>query len=125
MTFVIYDTKNFEREYKGITFSLILTFEEEDMPFEDIGDYTNEEIQGIYQKLDRYDLVYFCAHMQACYDGLHLSDDYLAGCLYESYDRFIEDDYYFSDMCQNVLHDGYDRLTEIKNKLNIDMQDGV
>ena len=114
----IFETKTFEKAYNGINFVVKLQFEEEDISISDIFDYTDEELKEIYCKLDRYELVYFCAHMQAYFNNIHLSDDYLGCCLYDSYDRFVDDDDYFGDMVNNVLTEGYKELKRIREQLN-------
>ena len=92
MSTCIFETKTFERSYKGIEFTVKLHFEEEDLPIDYLCEYTEKELKEVYDKLDRCDLVYFCAHMEAYYNDIHLSDDYLGGCMYESYDQFVNED---------------------------------
>jgi len=118
MSTCIFENKTFERSYKGIEFTVKLHFEEEYNSISDTFDYTEEELKEIYDKLDRYELVYFCAHMEAYYNDIHLSDDYLGCCLYDSYDQFINEDDYFGDMMNNVLIEGYKELKALKEQLN-------
>lgn len=118
MSIYIFETKTFERSYKGIDFTVKLHFEEEDIPVNDLCEYTEEELKEVYHKLDSYDLVYFCAHMEAYYNDIHLSDDYLGRCMYDSYDAFINEDDYFGDMINNVLIEGYKELKALKEQIN-------
>ena len=120
MSIYIFETKTFERSYKGVDFTVKLHFEEEDLPIDDLYEYeyTEKELKEVYDKLDRYDLVYFCAHMECQYNDIHLSDDYLGGCLYDSYDQFVNEDDYFGDMVSNVLTEGYKELKALKEQLN-------
>lgn len=124
MICAIYESKTFTDVYKGIEFDLVIKFEEEYIPLEDILlDNDIDDISELYRRLDNCDAVYFCAHMEAWYNGIHLSDDYLGVCYYDSYDQFINNNDYFSDMKNNVMQEGYAKLKELKDvfeNLNIE-----
>lgn len=62
MSTCIFETKTFERSYKGIEFTVKLHFEEEYNSISDTFDYTEEELKEIYDKLDRYEIVNACAY---------------------------------------------------------------
>ena len=55
------------------------------------------EIQDIINKVNRYDLMWFCAGVTAYKNGIELGSEYLGECLYESLEDFIKDPY-FEDM---------------------------
>jgi len=115
----IYETKKLNKVYNNISFDIIVKFEEEFIPINELGEFSSNEIKGILDKIDRGIYVYFCAHVISEFNGIHLSDEYLGSCLYDSYDDFInEDNGYFSDMVNNVVSDGYIRLKQIKDELN-------
>ena len=115
--YYVYETKTFYQMYNGIEFEIVLKFEEEDQPLEDTFDDSIHDIKELYRKIDNGTYVYFCAHMEAWYNDMHLSDDYLCGCLYKSYDDFIESNDYFSDMKNIVLEEGYKKLRTIHDDL--------
>lgn len=113
----VYETKTFYQMYNGIEFEIVLKFEEEDIPLEDTFDDSIYDIKELYRKIDNGTYVYFCAHMEAWYNDIHLSDDNLCGCLYKSFDEFINEEGYFQDMVNTVLEEGYKKLRTIHDDL--------
>ena len=103
--------------YNGIEFKIILKFEEEDQPLEDTYDDDIDDIKELYRKINNGTYVYFCAHIEAWYNDMHLSDDYLCGCLYKSFDEFINEKGYFQDMVDIVLKEGFEKLRTIHDDL--------
>ena len=87
--------------YKG--FDLKLNALVEYMTVSDSFDMDEKEMNDIYNKLDRYELMWFCANVSAYKNGIKLSDDYLGGCLYESLEKFINDGDYIEDMKETVI----------------------
>lgn len=118
MSRYIFDQRSFTETYKGIEFDLTIYFEDEDLPLEDTFDDDIDNISKLYKKIDNCELYYFCAHMQASYNDIELSNDYLGACLYESYDAFINEDGYFADMKSNVLTEGYNELKQLKSQFD-------
>ena len=122
----VFETKTFYQMYNGIEFEIVLKFEEEDIPLEDTFDDNIHDIKELYRKINNGTYVYFCAHMEAWYNDIHLSDDYLGCCLYDSYDSFISSNDYFTDMVSNVLREGYKELKRIHDDLmSLDFCDRV
>lgn len=115
--YYVYETKTFYQMYNGIEFKIILKFEEEDQPLEDTFDDDIDDIKELYHKINNGTYVYFCAHIEAWYNDMHLSDDCLGSCLYESFDEFINEEGYFQDMVNTVLEEGYKKLRTIHDDL--------
>ena len=113
----VYETKTFYQMYNGIEFEIVLKFEEEDIPLEDTFDDSIHDIRELYRKINNGTYVYFCAHMEAWYNDVYLSDDYLCGCLYKSFDEFINEEGYYQDMVNIVLEEGYKKLRTIHDDL--------
>ena len=88
-----------EEEYKGLVIKLYI-LPEYNAPDWDISE---DELQELNEKIRDGDLLWFCAKVQASIDGHVFATDYLGGCLYESVDEFINDDYY-NDMRENVFN---------------------
>lgn len=72
---------------------------------EDCFDETEEGLKEIYEKLERYDLIWFCAQVTASKNGIKLASDYLGGCLYESLEQFIQDGGYIEYMKQTAINE--------------------
>ena len=113
----VYETKTFYQMYNGIEFEIVLKFEEEDQPLEDTFDDSIHDIKELYRKINNGTYVYFCAHIEAWYNDVHLSDDCLGSCLYESFDEFINEEGYFQDMVNIVLEEGFEKLKTIHDDL--------
>lgn len=79
-------------------FDLLVNFLIEYTPYGDTCDETPEDLKAIYEKIDNYDYVYFCAQVVASKNGIELGSDYLGCCLYNSYEDFITDNDCISDM---------------------------
>ena len=60
------------------------------------------DIQDLINKVNRYELIWFCARVTAYKNGIKLDSEYLGGCLYESLQDFIKDSY-FEDMKVQVI----------------------
>jgi hypothetical protein len=75
---------------------------ETDAPDWDFADDADRE--DTLARIDRGDLVYFVARVEAKKEGITLGTDYLGGCCYESYKQFVEtqDDYY-ADMAGTAI----------------------
>lgn len=56
------------------------------------------------QRIQRGELVYFCARVRILLDGRELAADYLGGCCYETPQAFRRDPY-FLDMVRSAVKD--------------------
>lgn len=82
-----------------------------------------EDAKETIEKVDSGEWVYFVAKVTAKIDGendepynLELADDYLGGCVYESYEDFYtkyKEDYY-SDMRDTVVKEAKKELKNLK-----------
>jgi hypothetical protein len=70
------------------------------------------DIDDICDKIDRGVYEWFCAKVTASKVGIELADDYLGGCLYESFQEFINDAY-FDDMKTRVISEAKEKLAEL------------
>ena len=109
-----------EEERKG--FTIQFWAHEELMSPDDSFDFENEEErQDLYEKLNAFQLVWFCAEVKALKNGVELGNDYLGGCCYESYEQFVEDNDYYADMVNSAITEAKE---EIKN-LCIDYKESI
>ena len=83
------------------------------LPVSDLFDIDEKELSNIYDKLDKYELMWFCANVSAYKNGIKLSDDYLGGCLYESLEQFINDGDYIEDMKETVIKEAKQVIEEL------------
>jgi hypothetical protein len=59
----------------------------------------------------------FVAKVTAKFEGIELATDYLGGCIYESFEEFInQKDDYFDQMVNQVVKDGKEELKRLKEK---------
>ena len=93
-----------------IVFSVAPEHMEPDWDFQDAADK-----QDTLDRIDRGDLVYFIARVQAFRHGVLLATDYLGGCCYDSYDQFIESSDYYKGMIDNVI----DEADEMVKRLQV------
>jgi hypothetical protein len=82
-------------------FRIVLSAEPEDMDprlcwFED------QDIEDIRRKIDNGTYLWFVARVEAYRHGVLLASDYLGGCLYESFEDFLQEGGYYEDMVHNV-----------------------
>lgn len=78
-------------------FDITLSALVEHISIADIFDSSVCDVQDLINKVNRYELMWFCAEVTAYKNGIKLSSEYLGGCLYESLKDFIKDPY-FEDM---------------------------
>jgi hypothetical protein len=77
-------------------------------------DFENEaDRQNTLDRIERGDLVYFIARVEAVREGIVLGTDYLGGCCYDSYDQFIESSDYFRDMVETSVEEACLTLTKL------------
>ena len=84
----------------------------EDMHPRDSFDDSCCDIADICDKIDRGVYQWFCAKVTASKAGVELADDYLGGCLYETWRDFLNDGY-CEDMRATVVALAKDKLAEL------------
>ena len=99
-----------------------------DIYFEALPEYTHpkdcfdlsvDDINEICEKIDNYELTWFCAKVTAEKAGVELATDYLGCCCYNSEDEFLnEDECYFAGMVSIVVDEAKKQLPEIIKQLN-------
>ena len=77
-------------------------------------DDTEEQIEETLQKIERGELVYFCAKVTAVLCGIELASEYLGTCLYETYEQFCElDSEEYSYMKQTVMDKARTQINDL------------
>jgi hypothetical protein len=76
-------------------------------------DHTIDDIEEICHKIDAGDYVWFIARVQAYRCGVLLANDYLCGCLYESYLDFMASGGYYDDMVYTVIKEAQKTLSKL------------
>lgn len=95
-----------------IRFSVAPEHVEPDWDFEDDADR-----QNTLNRIERGDLVYFIARVEALKEGIVLGTDYLGGCCYESYDQFIESSDYFGQMVETAVEEARSTIAKLCKSL--------
>lgn len=91
-----------------IVFSVAPEHVEPDWDFEDEADK-----QDTLDRIERGDLVYFVARVQAYKNGVLLGTDYLGGCCYDSYMQFVEASDYYADMVENAVSEARQTIAKL------------
>lgn len=95
-------------EFEG--FDIYLDFcEEFDQPDWDM---TDEEKLELNRKIENGLLLWFCAKVRACKNGIELGTDYLGACCYASKEEFIKDGYY-SDMKAQAISEAKENIQKL------------
>jgi len=107
-------TKHYETIHTEDTqgFHIVFSVSWEDMHPRDSFDDSCHDIEDICRKIDDGTYVWFMARVEAFRHGILLASDYLGGCLYESYCKFIDDAYY-EDMVDNVIRESKQTLEKL------------
>jgi hypothetical protein len=79
-----------------------------DWDFEDEADK-----QNTLDRIERGDLVWFVARVQAFKNGIELGTDYLGGCCYDSYMQFVEASDYYADMAENAVNEAQANIAKL------------
>ena len=81
-----------------------------EMTFDDSVD----DIKELYRQINDGLLVYFVASVEAYKHGTKLGTDYLGGCLYKSFDDFInEKDGYITDMINEAVKEAKNTIKKL------------
>jgi hypothetical protein len=91
-----------------IVFSVTPEHVEPDWDFEDEADK-----QDTLDRIERGDLVYFVACVQAFKNGIELGTYYLGGCCYDSYMQFVEASDYYADMVENAISEARANIAKL------------
>lgn len=91
-----------------IVFSVTPEYVEPDWEFEDEADK-----QDTLDRIERGDLVYFVARVEAYKNGVLLGTDYLGGCCYDSYAQFVEASDYYADMVENAVSEARSTIAKL------------
>lgn len=98
-------------------FDIVLSVSDETIPLDDLlPDDTEEQIDELARMIDRGDLVFFCARVQAFKSGIELGTEYLGGCIYDSYDDFKNDPYY-DDLVARAIEEAKSNLKNLLEDL--------
>ena len=81
-----------------IVFSVGPEYMEPDWDFEN-----EQDRRDTLDRIERGDLAYFVARVQAFKNGILLATDYLGGCCYDSVKQFIDHSDYYGDMVERVV----------------------
>ena len=83
-------------------FHIVCSVAYEDMHPGDSFDDSCHDVAEICRKIDSGEYVWFMVRVEAFKNGILLGTDYLGGCLYESYQEFLNDAYYEDMVCQAI-----------------------
>lgn len=83
-------------------FEILFYAEDEHITLEQLH-FSPEDREEIGEKLERGDLVMFCAKVTASKNGIELAADYLGGCIYADEKDFVNNDCYYGDMVNTVI----------------------
>lgn len=97
-------------EAAGFDIVFSVTYEDHapDWDFEDEADK-----QNTLDRIERGDLVWFVARVQAFKNGIELGTDYLGGCCYDSYMQFVEASDYYADMVENAVNEAQANIAKL------------
>lgn len=82
-----------------IVFSVAPEIDAPDWEFE-----SPEDERETLERINRGDLAWFIAKVEAYKNGICLGTDYLGGCCYESPLQFVNASDYYGDMVENVVN---------------------
>lgn len=97
-------------------FEIVFSVAYEDLPLDELFDDV-EEVNQLCKQIDKGELQYFVARIQAYKKGIKLGDSYLGGNLYESYNDFIGDSMY-DDLVYQAIEEAKNNIKELLNDLN-------
>lgn len=93
-----------------IVFSVAPEIDSPDWDFEN-----DQQKNDLLDSINRGDLSWFVARVQAYKNGILLSTDYLGGCCYKSPMDFVNSKDYYTDMVQNVIIDAKSAINKLCN----------
>jgi hypothetical protein len=97
-------------------FHIVCSAKWEDTHPRDLFDDSCCDVQEICEKIDRGLYVWFVARVEAYKHGILLGTDYLGNCLYDSFEQFKNDEYYFS-MVDAAINEAKQNLQKLTNEV--------
>ena len=91
-----------------IVFSVAPEIDAPDWDFE-----SEEDRQDLLNRIERGDLAWFIARVQAYKNGILLGTDYLGGCCYDSPAQFVEASDYYGEMVENVIEEARQNIAKL------------
>lgn len=98
-------------------FDIAFEFYPEDMDPMDSFDDEATDMRELYYKLETGQWCWFRVRCVASINNITLGDDHLGGCLYDSYEQFIEDNDYAQDMIGQAVKEARDSVERIVQKV--------
>ena len=74
-------------------------------------------IDEILEGIEAGKYAWFVARVTVSKNGIKLADDYLGGCLYESFDEFVKDGYY-TDMVETAISEAKINISKLLEGYN-------
>lgn len=74
---------------------------------------TEEDKQETLNRIERGDLAWFVARVQAFKHGVLLGTDYLGGCCYDSPKQFVESSGYYGDMVEAAVEEARYKIEKL------------
>ena len=93
-------------------FHIVCSVAYEDTHPRDLFDDSCHDIEEIVRKIDNGSYVWFMVRVEAFKNGILLGTDYLGGCLYESYQDFLDNAYY-EDMVHQAIQEARANLDKL------------
>jgi len=75
--------------------------------------FEDDEIKELVSKVNRGEMTWFVARVDACKCGIELASDILGGCLYADPMDFVRDSDYYADMKASVIEQASVKLVEL------------
>lgn len=98
-----------EREKDG--FTIVTRFFDDDQDWRDFTQ--DDDIQETAAKIESGAWVHFAVDVYAVKAGVELGCDSMGGCIYDSYQAFIDTDGYWGDMVANAIDRAKSKLAEL------------
>ena len=99
-------------------FDLRFEFYPEDMHPADSFDDTVCDLKEIMYKIETGQSEWFWVKCVASINGVDLGDDSLGGCLYDSYEQFVDENGYSEDMIEQALSQARQAVHDIAEKIS-------
>lgn len=93
-------------------FDIVFSIKPEDSPPD--WDFENEQDrQDTLNRIERGDLAYFVARVEAFKNGVLLSTDYLGGCCYDTPQQFVDHSDYYGGMVERVVEEARETISKL------------
>lgn len=74
---------------------------------------SDQDRQDTLDRIERGDLAYFIARVQAYKHGVLLGTEYLGGCCYDSPQQFVNASDYYGDMVDQVVAEAREKISQL------------